>query len=264
MDISVVILTWNSQDYIEKSIRKLIEDIGNLYEYEIFIVDNGSTDNTISHINQLKKRFVKGIKPILLDRNYGTTYSRNIALRKAVGRFIIIMDSDVEVVKGTIRRLIDFLKNEPKAGIVAPKLIYPNGNLQKSTDAFPTILTKVLRYFFLRLLERKESAIYQETGVRKVDYAISAMWVMRRDLLEKVGLLDEKIFYAPEDVDYCLRIWKAGYKILYVPDVTCVHHTQEISRGIKINKATLEHIRGLAYYFKKHNYLFKKPRIVAH
>jgi GT2 family glycosyltransferase len=77
--------------------------------------------------------------------------------------------------------------------------------------------------------------------------------------LEKVGFLDEKIFYSPEDVDYCLRIWQAGFKIHYLPTVSVIHNTQEISRGYKLNRAKLSHIAGLFYLFYKHGYLFRRP-----
>ena len=72
-------------------------------------------------------------------------------------------------------------------------------------------------------------------------------------------MLLEKIFYAPEDVDYCLRIWKNGLGILFVPAITVIHNAQEISRGFKLNKATIEHIKGLGYLFWKHRYFLKKP-----
>ena len=93
---------------------------------------------------------------------------------------------------------------------------------------------------------------------RVVDYAISAFWMFRRDVLEKVGLLDERIFYSPEDVDFCIRIWKAGYCIKYFPQVSVIHDAQEISRakGVKINIFTLSHLKGLLYLFLKHRYLF--------
>ena len=69
-----------------------------------------------------------------------------------------------------------------------------------------------------------------------VDYAISAFWVIRRNAFERVGLFDEKIFYSPEDVDYCIRMWSAGYKITYVPKAEVVHDAQELSRGFKLSK----------------------------
>ena len=263
MDISAIILTWNSEKYIESSVCSFIADCEGAYSYEIFIVDNGSVDRTKEIIQNLTSRYADSIKPIYLKENYGTTYPRNLALKKAKGEFLVVMDSDVDVNKGTISRLIGVLTDNKDVGIVAPKLIYPSGAPQKSTDVFPTIFTKILRYFFLKAIEKKEKVWGASSGPQEIDYAISALWVLRRDILEKVGLLDENIFYAPEDVDYCLRVWKAGYKVMYVPDVSCVHHTQEISRGMKFNKATRDHIRGLVYYFKKHKYLLRRPRIAT-
>jgi len=260
VEVSVVILTWNSEKYITKCLKSLIDDIENgKFSYEVHIVDNGSSDGTCAIIDAFRQQYGNSIKPVYLDRNKGTTYSRNIALRKSQGGFVFIMDSDVEVFPGTIERLTASLRENGPAGIIAPKLVYPNGNLQKSTDAFPTLYTKIYRYFFLKSLEKKEAGMARDECIREVDYAISAVWALRDEVVEKVGLLDEKIFYAPEDVDYCLRVWKAGYKILYNPHITCTHHTQEISRGFKINKATIHHIRGLIYYFWKHKYFLRKP-----
>ena len=257
-DISVIILTWNSEIYIENCVTSFLRDCNRLYSCEVFIVDNGSSDKTRDCIGRLKREYGRTIKPIFLEKNYGTTYPRNIALKQAKGDFIAIVDSDVEVGKSTIRRLIEVLNSNKNVGIVAPKLVYPSGHLQKSTDDFPTIFTKVFRYFFLKLIEKREKE-KSPSGLTQVDYAISAMWMLKRELLKVVGLLDENITYAPEDVDYCLRVWKSGYEVLYIPDVTCVHHTQEISRGLSINRATIEHFRGLVYYFWKHKYLIRKP-----
>lgn len=108
-------------------------------------------------------------------------------------------------------------------------------------------------------MEKTEALKPPSNEVINVDYAISAFWIMKKSVLEEVGLLDEKIFYSPEDVDYCLRIWKSGHAISYIPFVSVVHHTQEISRGFKLNTAFLNHVKGLFYYFTKHRYCFFPP-----
>ncbi len=262
MDISFVLLTWNSERYIENCLNSVIHDIERVTpSFEIHIVDNGSTDGTTRCIESFKRHYPDNLMPIYLDHNTGTTYSRNLALRRVVGKFILIMDSDVEVPHGSVGGLINSLARHSDAGIVAPRLIYPSGKLQKSTDAFPTVLSKAYRYFFLRSIENREALEEAHTSVREVDYAISAVWALRASLLKDVGLLDENIFYAPEDVDYCIRTWKAGYRVLFDPSVTFIHHTQEISRGLKINAATVHHVRGLMYYFMKHRYILRRPRL---
>lgn len=265
MDISFILLTWNSERYITKCLESLLESLSSLsYTTEIFVVENGSTDNTVSLLKTFQSNHPEQIFPIYLKENTGTTYSRNLALKKAQGRYICIMDSDIEVSSEVFPPLLHLLQDNEKNGLAAPRLVYPNGRLQKSTDVFPTIFTKFFRYLFLKAIEQREhnAAISAEkqNSVREVDYAISAMWLLKQDVVEHVGLLDEHIFYAPEDVDYCLRIWQAGYSIVYNPTVLCIHHTQEISRGFRINKAMLSHIQGLAYYFKKHRYLFSRPK----
>ncbi len=265
MDVSCVILSWNSERYLDKCLRKLVLDLEeHRLSHEILVVDNGSRDGTVSILADWHKQYPDRILPLYLDHNTGTTYSRNLALKRIRGSYICVLDCDVEVSRGAIAQLIRTLERHGRIGLVAPKLLYPDGKLQKSTDAFPTLWMKAYRYFFLKQIEKRDDQEAREPTCRQmdlleVDYAISAMWVFRREILEKVGFLDEKIFYAPEDVDYCLRIWKTGLAVVFDPRVSCVHHTQEISRGL-LNRATMQHILGLCYYFKKHRYLFVKPR----
>jgi GT2 family glycosyltransferase len=260
MDISFVILTWNSEKYIETCLNSIFADLKNTSLYfEIFIVDNGSKDKSVHILNSFKEKYTEIIKPIFLNKNMGTTYPRNLALKKSTGNFIVIMDSDVEITEGTTSELTAFLEKNRNAGIVAPRLNYPDGKLQKSTDTFPTVFTKIYRYFFLKSIEKKEAELKVNSNIQEVDYAISALWFFRRDVLDKVGLLDENIFYAPEDVDFCLSVWMAGFKVFYYPKVISLHHTQEISRGLKFNKAIFNHIIGLIYYFSKHKYMFSSP-----
>lgn len=262
MDLSFVILTWNSESYIEKCFDSLMVSLGDTeYSFEIFIVDNGSRDRTVEILKKYQTTYGNEVlKLIFLNKNVGTTVSRNMALKQVAGDYIVVMDSDVEVPEGLFEQLIGSINKSPDIGMVVPNIIYPSGKWQKSVDQFPTLLHKLNRFFRLRSIEKQEGDDEaNRLEERTVDYAISAFWLFKKEVLAKVGLLDEKYFYAPEDVDYCLQVWKAGFQIVYLPTVTVVHHTQEISRGFKFNKAKTEHLKGLAYLFKKHRYFFVAP-----
>ncbi len=261
VDISLVILTWNSERHIGKCLESTLSDLnGSRYSYEIYLVDNGSKDGTVALIEEMVRRHAGFITPIYLERNAGTTFSRNLALRRAKGKYVCIMDSDVIAGPGVFQGLIDILESDSSIGLVAPKLVYPNGRLQKSTDDFPTLFTKIKRFLWLKNIERREADKMAIAKPVPVDYAISAVWMMKRELLEKVGFLDENIFYSPEDADYCLRSWIAGYKVVYVPGVMAFHEAQEISRGLRITRNTIQHFKGLSYYFMKHKYFLRNPQ----
>lgn len=258
MDLSFVVLTWNSGRYIRACLESLLATIETSgLNCELFIVDNGSTDDTVAILNQYAVDYPQLLKPIFLTKNHGTTVSRNLALRQARGSHVCIMDSDVEIAPGLFPVLFDAFDADPRVGMVVPKIVYPSGAWQKSIDRFPTVTHKINRFLRLRTMEKQEGlAELSSTTRREVDYAISAFWLMKKEILDRVGLLDENIFYAPEDVDYCLRVWKSKYKIVYEPNARVVHHTQEITRGFKFNKAKFEHIKGLLYLFIKHRYFF--------
>lgn len=261
MMLSIIILTWNSEQHIEDCIFSLIRNIdAAFFPYEIFIVDNGSKDATKTKLDSYSKQFPGIIKNIFLKTNHGTTFARNLALKQAMGDYIAIIDSDVMVTPDFLPPLVSFLDENQGVGMVVPQLVYADGSYQKSTDDFPTFFTKFKRYFFLKEMEKNFGKERKKTP-QAVDYAISAFWLMKKGMIKKIGLLDEKMFYAPEDVDYCLRMWKQGYKIFQIPDTIAIHDAREVSRNFKINKAVIEHFKGLLYLFRKHRYFFRKPKV---
>lgn len=260
MKLSIIILTWNSVDHIRNCINSIVyftnEESMN---YEIFIVDNGSTDGTVSVLNDLVLMYQKLINLILLPFNTGTTYSRNIALKQVRGDYVSIIDSDIILTSSCFGKMIEFFVGRPDVGLLAPRLMYANGKYQKSTDNFPTIISKIKRYFFLKYIERREEFEFGSKHAYAVDYAISAFWVIPANVVNKIGLFDENIFYAPEDADYCLRVWKNNLQVICMADISVIHNAQEISRGGKINKSFFRHLLGLFYFFKKHRYFLKRP-----
>lgn len=260
MSISAIILSFNAKHDLERCVRSLIDVEGLGAERDqIIIIDNGSTDGSRKAVEHLVSRYAGLIDATFLPTNHGTTRPRNLGFAKARGDYLLVIDADIHFRTPVLPPLIKELTADPSIGIVAPKLIFPDGRHQLSTDVFPTVPRKLERLFRLRALERRQPSMRPSS--RPVDYAISAFWLMQRDLVDLIGPLDERIFYAPEDVDFCLRAWLRGRRVVYRPDLEVVHDAKERSRSLKGLLFTWRHLLGLLYFFKKHRYAFSADKL---
>lgn len=261
MDLSIIILTWNTKNFLEVCLNSIYNH-KEICSYEIIVIDNGSNDNVIEFLHE---KF-PSVKTIRNEKNLGTN-QRNLGVKIAKGRYYAFIDSDIEILNDcSFSALVDYLDKNPDVGLISPKLLLDDGNVQLSCKEFLKFYTPILRRLdFLKFITKTSvyrnqlMADWDHNNVKQIDYAVSAFWVFRKNVVDKVGLLDEKIFYAPEDVDYCLRVWKGGFRIVYYPHVIAKHKYQRITRKI-FSKLTFEHIKGLTYYFWKHKYLIK-PKI---
>lgn len=136
-----------------------------------------------------------------------------------------------------------------------------------SARCFPTLLEKIYKAVPLRRIQRIDEQMeiqrppYPDAESYPVDYLLSACWVIRPEVIAKAGMLDEKIFYAPEDAEYCIRVWKSGYQCAFCPSAKIIHEYQRISKKKLFSRVNWEHIKGLAYMFMKHGYLFRAEKI---
>jgi GT2 family glycosyltransferase len=255
MLFSVIILSYNSERTISKCLSRLSVALSEFSENsEVFIVENGSRDNSKSIIEDYVKNDEELFKPIFLSKNTGTTFSRNLALSKASGKYVLILDSDAFISGDAIKVLQQTLESSPDIGMAVPKLFYADGRFQMSTDVFPTITRKVHRFLSLDKLQKVASNSFNTQ--HDVDYAISACWLLKKEVVDAIGGFDEKIFYSPEDVDYCIRVWEQKYRIVFSPHAEVFHDAQELSRGFKLSFFHFSHLAGLFYLFKKHRYIF--------
>jgi len=266
--VTAVLLTRNSEKYVRDNIGSLVNDGRRSgVPLEIIVVDGGSTDSTLGILKDLS-RDLANLEVIALKKNMGTTMSRNLAIRKSRGEYIFVLDSDTVVLPGAINGLIDALESNSRIGLAAPKLIYPNGEVQISCKKFPTLINKLAKFLPIKFLndlgQRAETypeCIYSRNNENTpVAHCISAAWMLKREAINDVGFLDESIFYAPEDVDYCARLWLSGWQVIYVPMVSVVHYTQRLSHR-RLDMAWL-HIKGLFYYFRKYKYLFSPKSLL--
>lgn len=260
--ISFIILTWNSKKYIRNCLNSVLNITG--FSIEAIVIDNGSVDGT----PQIIRQEYPEVKLIELPRNYGTTYSRNLGLKKSDPNYsyICILDSDTIMNQEAIENLVACLETDISCMIAVPQMYDLSGEYQLSVKKFPTIPIKLCKAMpfkvFNRLGQRMEEYDFgTDKDVHEVDYGISACWMMKRQILESIGYLDEKIFYAPEDVDYCARVRENGGKILLAAKSIIVHDTQRISKKKFFSKINFSHLIGLLYYFKKHKYVFSAQKI---
>ena len=156
--------------------------------------------------------------------------------------------------------------SDSSVGVVGPTMINSSGETQLSGRALPTLPIKLAKAFpFGEFAQKAADLEIPSTsvvrGLQDVGYLLSACWFIPRETLEVVGFLDEKIFYAPEDVDWCLRCHESGLRVVRCYEAYIVHEYQRLSHKKLFSKTNFEHIKGLLYYFAKHRYLIKAPEL---
>ena len=263
MKVSVVILTWNSASSIEACLASL--PAGLTVGHEVIVVDNGSQDRTLA---VLRASF-PAVQIMENPHNRGVAPARNQGIRRARGDYVLILDDDTIVHPSALDQLVQLLDSRPEIGLCGPKLVDAEGRLSLSCRLFPTLLDKLGRRFpsalirkAARQIELAELADWAHDTLRPVDYVIGACQLIRRRALDEVGLLDERIFYGPEDVDLCVRMHQAGWQVVYQPAAVVTHAEQRIARSA-FSRLGWKHLRGLAYYFWKHRYIVSRRALYA-
>lgn len=265
-DVGFVILTWNSDRYIEKCLESIVQMTS--IKSSVYVIDNGSSDNTVDIVKKFENEKFSNAKidMVKLPCNYGTTKSRNIGIRKLqdMCRYICVLDSDTVINENAIITLINTLEADDRNGIAGPCMKDENGKIQNSGRKIPTATVKLLKVLPVEKLKKKAEAMEQypdsSKDYRYTGYLMSACWLIKTEVFENIGLLDENIFYAPEDVEFCLRAWTKGYKVLYCSKVQIIHSWQRLSRKKLFSKHNYEHIKGLAYMFYKYKFLFSNKK----
>lgn len=245
--LSIVILTYNQKDFTLRCLDALTPYMEAHPDDEIVLVDNGSTDSTLSDIDNRNYSWKKQLVIVRQKENSGVAKGRNIGISKSSGDVVMILDNDTAPSRDAIEFLVNYIETNSATGLVAPKLCAPDGTVQESAKPFPGLGIKIKNVFG----SRKE-IIPEGNKVSHPYYVIGACQVFRRNLYDKIGPLDEKIFYGPEDADFCMRIRKAGYSIDYNPAVSIIHDYQRATTRSIFSPLARKHISALLYFWLKH------------
>lgn len=256
MDVSVCIVSWNTKELLYKCIKSIKDKTFGI-SYEIIVVDNASTDGSSEMI--LEK--FSDCKLIESKNNLGFAKGNNVAVKEALGKYILYLNPDTEVVTNAIHGMFHFLKTNKEYGAVGCKLTDVKGNIQHTcASTFPTPLTELSLLFLLnRIFPRskyfstRELDYWDHVDSRDVDCLSGACIMARRDLIERMKGFDEKIFMYSEDLDMCYRILKEGFKIYYLSTEVIKHLAGASSRKAKnVHFAVLMQKQSNYYFMRKH------------
>lgn len=228
-ELSVVVVTWNSARFIGPCLAAL--KANTRFPFECLLVDNASSDDTVMIVRR-DHPWVKVLEP---GHNLGFAAANNLALRRARGRYLLLLNPDTEVQPGALDALVALLDRRPAAGAVGARLLNSDGSLQFSTYRLPTAGTLAWEYF-MRDLRRPNDpragryAAADYARERPVEGLLGACLMLRRQAVEQVGLLDEGFALYCEEVDWCIRLRRAGWQLWYTPDAVVVHHSGQSAK----------------------------------
>jgi len=268
VDLSFVIISFDDAGRLPRAISSAAwaaQSSG--LDYELLVVDNGSGDHTPRVLAAFEELLGPRLRTIRLPRNTGTTHPRNLALAQARGRLIAVMDSDAEILDADLGRVARLLEEFPQVGIVGPKILLPGGKVYDSAKLLPTLTDKLMKlpgvFTGRPTVNHDWYPGFPFSELRCVHTVISCAWFMRADTVKRIGPLDERIFYSPEDLDYCLRSWRAARAVVYYPFLRVMHHTRQVSHRRPLSRLALSHLWGLLYYYRKHGYWLSRRRAAA-
>lgn len=222
--------------------------------FEVIVVDNASTDGSADMVAE-EHPWAKLIRS---ERNLGFSAGNNLGIKAASGRSVLLLNPDTLVHPGALAALVQFADSHPEAGIIGPRLLNADGSIQYSCRSFPTLATGFFRNTFLGRLFPKNRfnrdyllTDWDHNAVREVDWVSGAAMMIRREVLDQIGLLDEGFFMYCEDVDICYRAHRAGWKVMYCPDAVITHM---IARASDKNAAAMiiERHKSMFRFFRKH------------
>jgi GT2 family glycosyltransferase len=225
MDISVITVTWNAEDFIAEQIKSVRLACKNI-SYEQFIVDNGSADKTVEVIT---KNFPE-IKLIRNDKNTGFGFPNNQAAKLAQGDFLLFLNPDMKVEEGGLAKMVEWMRKNPEAGIASCKLVKKDGSFNDNAKPrrFPTIWNQLaiafkIPHFFPAVLDNYLYKNFDPDKEQEVDSVRGSFLLIRKEVYQKLGwAFDPRYFVWFEDVDTCREVKKIGFKVMYVPVMTCV------------------------------------------
>jgi N-acetylglucosaminyl-diphospho-decaprenol L-rhamnosyltransferase len=241
--VAAVVVTYDALPWIEPCLDSLAG-------VETVVVDNASRDETVAFVRE-RYPAVRVIE----SENRGLGAGWNSGIEATESRWILLLNADAWLSEGALERLVDFGDSRPRAAVVGPRLLNPDGTLQRSVRGFPTLWRLATEYFFLRKLAPRSSMLnafyaggFDHDRVRDVEVVMGACMLLRREAVAEVGLCDEDYFLFSEETDWCYRFREAGWEVVFFPGGECTH----VRGAAHAGRLYRENLRGHLLFLTKH------------
>ena len=226
MDLSIIILNYNNKNLTKELLKNLTQELNWPFKHEIIVVDNASHDG----IKEVMEEKFPELTFIQSEKNGGFAYGNNLGIKRASGKYIMIMNPDLAILSDAIEVMYQYMEQHPEVGLAGPRLINADKTVQYSCTNFPDWKLPLYRRTFLatsqvgqRWLDKylmKDRDHYQNSYVPAL---FGACLMVRQSSIDKVGLLDERYFMYMEDLDWSRRFWQTGYRVAYVGQAEIIH-----------------------------------------
>jgi hypothetical protein len=253
MDLSIIIVNWNSKEYLRNCLGSILAGTRDL-EFEIIVIDSASFDGC----GEMLRNEYPQVRFIQSRENLGFAKSNNLAFQSATGESVLFLNPDTEIVGPAISVLHSALKMLPDAGAIGGKLLNSDGTVQTScVQAFPTILNQLFSAEALRRLTPKARlwgmrAIFENGGKpSEVEMISGACLMMRRSVFERIGHFSPDYFMYTEDVDLCYKCRKLGFNNYYFGDAVVVHHGGGSSQQARSNFSNIMMMESIGQFLNK-------------
>jgi hypothetical protein len=242
-DAAVVVVTYDAAEWIERC-------LASVRGVETVVVDHGSRDGTVELV---RERFPE--VRLVEQANLGLSAGWNRGVREVGGEWALILNADAWLVGDALERLVAFGRTRPAAALVAPRLLNPDGSLQRSVRGFPTLWRLATEYLFLRRLAPRSRVLngfyaggFEHDEPREAEWVMGSCMLVRRAALDEVGGFDEAFFLFSEETDWCWRARQAGRQVWFFPGAECVH----VGGATHGGRFFRENVRGHLRFLAKH------------
>jgi GT2 family glycosyltransferase len=246
--LAIIIVSWNVRDLLRACLSSLQRYPSTSHTQRIFVVDNASTDESVVMVRQE----FPAIQLVVNESNRGFTGGNNDGIHAAEEwfgvtdpstSFVLLLNPDTEICAGALNAMLDYAEAHLQSGLIGPQLLYPDGTIQSSRRRFPTLLTSLFESTWLqpyaprRILDAFYMRDTSDALTGEVDWVYGAAMLVRRSAYQQVGVLDEQAFFMySEEVDWCKRIKKAGWQIVYLPQARVIHYEGRSSAQVSARR----------------------------
>ena len=244
-DLTISIGTFDNYKIVKKCLSSIYENSPNL-KFKVFVVDNDSSDDSVSRLASEfpQATFIKAKSKL------GFCGTHNLVIRRSQSRYVLVLDDDTIILKGTLKKMVAFMDDHREIGIAGCKTLNPDRTFQKSYGLFPSLKTELL--IALKLSDFWPDSLYKDnSSVQEVEWINGPFMLVRSELLKEVGAFDEHYFTIVCEADWCYRIRKAGWKVVFVPEAEIIHSGGFIT-GAKDYATLIRTYVNRFYFFYKH------------